>query len=340
MRICVLQPSYEGSSSDYQLRDPRRDLSHVLPDHVFHHEYLKKASTVRQIEALARQDFDIYVNLCEGYRDSDVPSVEVIEILEQRSLPFTGPVSTLYDPPKDQMKLVASSSGVAVAAHVLVEHEQDVANAARLRFPLFVKPADLGDSMGIDEHSLVTTVDELARKAAVCLRDHGRVLVEQYVDGPEFTVLVCASLDSGGPPKALLPLEFRFPTGARFKTYDLKVRQFHPECNVPCVDAGLDARLRQAAVCVFSAFSARGYARMDFRVSPRGGIIFLEANFTCSVFYPDGYQGSADYILQFDGLGQAGFLRWMIAEGLARPRGNGRASPDSRPRRSTSGNAE
>src|SRR5262249_45285310 len=36
------------------------------------------------------------------------------------------------------------------------------------------------------------------------------------------------------------------------------------------------------------------------------------------VFYPDGYQGSADYILAYDGLGQAGFLRQIIAEGLAR----------------------
>src|SRR4029450_9459852 len=44
-----------------------------------------------------------------------------------------------------------------------------------------------------------------------------------------------------------------------------------------------------------------------------------EVNFACSVFYPEGYQGSADYILAYDGLGQAGFLGQIIAEGPARP---------------------
>jgi D-alanine-D-alanine ligase len=52
-----------------------------------------------------------------------------------------------------------------------------------------------------------------------------------------------------------------------------------------------------------------GYARFDFRVNDKGDIYFLELNFTCSVFYADGYEGSADFILKYDGIGQAGFLK-------------------------------
>src|SRR4030095_16102443 len=47
-------------------------------------------------------------------------------------------------------------------------------------------------------------------------------------------------------------------------------------------------------------------------------IYFLEINFTCSVFYKDGYEGSADFVLKYDGIGQAGFLRHIITEGIAR----------------------
>jgi D-alanine-D-alanine ligase len=47
-------------------------------------------------------------------------------------------------------------------------------------------------------------------------------------------------------------------------------------------------------------------------------LYFLEINFTCSVFYKDGYEGSADYILKHDGFGQAAFLRHIIEEGMAR----------------------
>ena len=69
---------------------------------------------------------------------------------------------------------------------------------------------------------------------------------------------------------------------------------------------------------MFVGFSGEGFARMDFRVTADGRIYFLEVNFTCSVFYPEGYQGSADYILSFHGMGQAEFLRALIDEGRAR----------------------
>ena len=47
-------------------------------------------------------------------------------------------------------------------------------------------------------------------------------------------------------------------------------------------------------------------------------LFFLEINFTCSVFYKDGYEGSADYILKYDNIGQQGFLKHIIEEGVAR----------------------
>ena len=319
MRICVLQPCYARSACDYQHYDPPRDLSPLLPEHEFHHEFLDKATAFGQVKALQRRGFDIFVNLCEGYRDSDVPSIDVIHALEDLNLPFTGPTSRLYDPSKDLMKLVALSSGVTVPAWQLVGPGDDAVAAARgLRYPLFVKPSAYGDSLGIDEHSLVTTPEELQHQVSAKLPEFGRLLVEEYIDGRELTVLVMASPDRSQPPLTFTPIEFLFPPGPHFKTYDLKVTQFHPECNVPCTEADLAERLKGAAIQVFEGFSGEGYARMDFRVDPAGRVFFLEANFTCSIFYPEGYQGSADYILAFDGIGQAGFLRAIIDEGLAR----------------------
>ncbi|MCX6550376.1 MAG: SET domain-containing protein-lysine N-methyltransferase [Acidobacteria bacterium] len=314
----MLQPSYEGSACDYRHYDPPRDLSQILPEHTYHHEFLNKVSTFSQIKSLAGRGFGIFVNLCEGYLDSDVPSIDVIHALEHLNLPFTGPTSALYDPPKDLMKLVALSSGVNVPAWVLVRSAADLPAAGRLRYPLFVKPAAYGDSMGIDEGSLVTTAAALELQVGAKLPEFGSLLVEEYVDGREFTVLLHGTPDPAERPVALTPLEFLFPPGPHFKTYALKVTQFHPECNVLCTDPDLTRRLKDAALQVFTGFSGTGYARMDFRVAPDGGAYFLEANFACSVFYPDGYQGSADYILQFDGIGQAGFLHAIIAEGLAR----------------------
>jgi D-alanine-D-alanine ligase len=82
MKVCVLQPDYSASSVDYRNYDPTRDLSGLLPEHTVHHEALDKRTTYAQLKRLSRQGFDIYVNLCEGYLEWDVPSVDVIESLE------------------------------------------------------------------------------------------------------------------------------------------------------------------------------------------------------------------------------------------------------------------
>jgi hypothetical protein len=58
---------------------------------------------------------------------------------------------------------------------------------------------------------------------------------------------------------------------------------------------------------------------LDFRMDGVG-LWFLDINFACSVFYPPGYEGSADYILRHDPIGHQGFLRHIIASGIARHR--------------------
>ena len=64
-----------------------------------------------------------------------------------------------------------------------------------LKFPLFVKPAKAGDSLGVDEHSLVNNKEELIAKAASIIEEYGPLLVEEYIAGREFTVLVAANAD-------------------------------------------------------------------------------------------------------------------------------------------------
>ena len=321
MKICVLQSDYSASHADYGEYDPSRDLTALLPGHTVDHVQLNKLTTYRQLKRLASQGYDVFVNLCEGYPDWDVPGIDVIDTLERLRLPFTGPTSLLYDPSKFLMKYVAYTAGVRTPTHARFADETGVAAfTSELRYPLFVKPAHAGDSLGIDERSLVHDVDELARQVSAIQRDYGEVLVEEYIDGRECTVLVLAPADAAGEPVALTPVEYIFPEGPHFKTYAMKTSALHPEANIPVRDPALADRLKDAAVRVFRAFGGVGYARLDFRVDDQGEPYFLDINFACSVLYRDGYEGSADYILKYDGLGQAGFLEHVIAEGIARHR--------------------
>ena len=321
MKVCVLQPDYSTSRVDYQNYDPRRDLAPLLPGHQVDHVFLNKLTTHRQLRQLSAQGYDIFVNLCEGYPDWEVPGVDVIEALERLSLPYTGPMPALYDVAKPVMKYVACTAGVATPAHAVVSRLDGLDRAvAGLRFPLFVKPSHAGDSLGIHASALVRDADALSGAVGTIIEEFGEALVEEYVDGPEFTVLVLGAVEPGNRPTALAPVQYIFPPGPAFKTYAHKTSALHPDANVPVTDAALADRIREAAVRIFHAFGGVGYGRLDLRQGADGELYFLEINFTCSVFYQDGYEGSADFILAQDGLGQAGFLRHIIAEGMARHR--------------------
>jgi D-alanine-D-alanine ligase-like ATP-grasp enzyme len=318
MRVCVLQPDYSTTGVDYKNYDPPRELAPLIPDAEVHTVFLNKLTTYRQLKELGKEGYDIFVNLCEGYLEWEVPSIDVIYTLELLNLPFTGPTTKLYDPPKELMKYLAYCEGVKTPGYVIINEVNDVDEAVKhLSFPLFVKPAKAGDSLGVDEHSLVTNREELLAKVESIIEEYGPLLVEEYISGREFTVLVAANED-GKDCSVFRPVEYRFPEGRSFKTYALKTSELHPDCNFPCEDPVLDKQLRSAAEKIFKGFNGVGYGRLDFRVNDKGEIYFLEINFTCSVFYKDGYEGSADFVLKYDGIGQAGFLRHIIAEGIAR----------------------
>ena len=321
MKICVLQPDYSRSDIDYGNYDPSRDLTQILAPHDVEHVAINKLTTFRQLRDLSKRGFDLYVNLIEGYLDWDIPSIDVVHSLDRLGLPYTGPNAELYDPPKVLMKYIAHISGVKTSPHVVVTSVDQVEHVARtLTFPLFVKPAHAGDSLGIDAKSRVTNLDELRDKVASTLPDYPELLVEQYIDGRELTCLVIADPEAHGQVRAFRPVEWVFDSEPRFKTYAHKTSELHPDANVPVTDEALVRRLQQAAIDVFNGFNAVGYARMDFRLDGKGDLFFLEVNFSCSIFYADGYEGSADYILKHDGIGQTGFARLMVAEGIARHR--------------------
>ncbi len=318
LKIAVLQPDYSTSGVDYQHYDPKRDLSLIMPEATIDHIFLNKLTTYQQLKELKDKKYDIYINLCEGYLEWKVPSIDVITSLDLLELPYTGPSANLYDPTKAIMKYLAFCESVKTPAHTVIETYEEIDTLpGNLQFPLFVKPAKAGDSLGVDDASKANNIDDLKKKVKAILDEFGSALVEEYIDGREFTVLVCGNAD-GRTCTSFKPVEYIFPEGFAFKTYALKTSELHPNANIGVEDVELANQLKSIAEQVFLSFNGVGYARMDFRMNNKGEIYFLEINFTCSVFYAEGYEGSADYILLHDGVGKRGFLERIIIEGMAR----------------------
>lgn len=319
MRIAVLHPSYEGSSAPFSQLDPPCDPSPYLPDHDCAHFHIRKATAVRQVIEVARQDFDVAINLCDGAWDQDTAGIEVVQALEKMNVAFTGAGSTFYDPSREAMKMACHSAGVSFPAYVMARRLSDANRAIRdLRFPLLVKHPQGYASAGLLPASRVTTDAALYREVERTIALYGAALIEEFIEGREFTVLVAEPRHADEIAWALDPVEFLFPPGESFKHFDLKWKDYDSMQTRSVADPALSRRLREISALTFTALNGSGYGRCDIRMDHAGTLYLLEINPNCGVFYPEGEYGSADFILANDPAGHRGFLNHLLACAIRR----------------------
>jgi hypothetical protein len=320
MKICVLQPDCSQAPNSLDFCTSSSYFSHLEAEDTVDYVLLNKATIYRQLKTLKKSGYDIFINLCRGYSHWETPSCyEVMMALESLNLPYTGSATIFYASPKQEMKHIAYFAGIDTPSFSAVETLEEVGKAcSELNFPLFVKPATTGDGLGIDERSLTTTKAELLSKAAELIAEFDTVLIEEYIAGREFTVVVVTNPDNPCEPIVYQPIEFVPPKNEGFSTYNLKLRQHHPECYIPCNDHALELSLREAARRLFVEMQQGSYASIDFKVDEDGEIFFLEVNAPCAVFGTVGHETVADYVLHNDALGHVGFIQHIIKEGITR----------------------
>ena len=320
MKIAILHPSYEHSNAPFKEFDPACVPDYYLPRHEYTNFQIHKTTAVRQVAEVARMGFDVVINLCDGAWEEDRPGIEVVQALERLGVAFTGAGSAFYDPSREAMKMACHSADVKFPAYVMARGDDDVASAlARLRMPLIVKHPHGYSSVGLTKGSRVTTAEDLRREAALMLETYGATLIEEFIEGREFTVLVTEARGDHEEAWALHPVEFGFPPGESFKHFDLKWKSFDEMETRRLVDEGpLAARLRQVSSLTFVALGGAGYGRCDIRMDAAGDLYVLEINPNCGVFYPEGQHGSADLCLANDPAGHAGFLQHLLTCAIRR----------------------
>lgn len=321
--VVVLRSCGEGSTTPFAPLEPLPDPSPHLEGCEVRLHTIDKARAVAQIRAIVREGCDVVINLCDGAWDEDRAGLEVVRTLEAMGVAFTGAGSAFYDPSREAMKLAAHSVGVAISPYVRAREPGDGERALeRLAFPLLVKHPHGYSSVGLTRASLVNDPQELRRQLAAQLEQYHGALIEAFVPGREFTVLVSEPRDGETQPWTLQPQEVLFPPGETFQHFDLKWQDHASLGRRPVDDPRLDRRLREASALIFEAMGGSGYARCDFRLDGRGELVFLEINPNCGLFYPEGEFGSADAILASDPAGFRGFLQHLLACARRRQRAN------------------
>jgi D-alanine-D-alanine ligase len=216
----------------------------------------------------AHPDIDVVFPVLHGTFGEDGT---IQGLLELADLPYVGAnvLSSAVSMDKDIMKRVCRDKGLPVVDYlVLSRDEMDAAAvAARLPFPLFVKPANLGSSVGISKAHDMAELEAALQLAAEFDR---KVIVERGVEGREFE---CAVLGNENPA-ASVPCEI-LPS-KEFYDYEDKYLLNLAKVELPAKLSDEDtAEMRRLAVACYEAVGCEGMGRVDFLRETSTGQIFI-----------------------------------------------------------------
>jgi D-alanine-D-alanine ligase len=210
-------------------------------------------------------------------------------LLELVGIPYVGAgvLASAVSMDKEYMKLIFAAKGLPVGPHVVV-HERDwpatpqpTASQRRIKdqiaalgWPLFVKPARGGSSIGTSKAADET---ELAQAIELARQFDPKVLVEKGITAREVEVAVLEGRD--GTPDTSLPGELRLEGGEEFYDFEAKYLDSSSGMLIPARIPAKDIeKIRELAAEAFTAVSAEGLARVDFFYLPDGQILVNEIN--------------------------------------------------------------
>jgi D-alanine-D-alanine ligase len=240
------------------------------------HDPVRLGWGVPMLEKLSGNGIDAVFNLAEGIggrgRESQVPAT-----LEMLGVRCTGsdPVAIGITLDKALAKLMAKANGIPTAPWRVVSGGQPTAAVLTgevacppLRYPLFVKPACEGSSMGVTSKSLCHNEAALS-EAVARVSQYGPVLVEEFLPGREFTVGLLAGRVIG-----VMEVVPKNGDGNFFYSIEVK-RDYIRRVEYRIVD---EPRVAKVALDIWNAFGLRDVARVDVRCDRDGVPNFVEVN--------------------------------------------------------------
>lgn len=237
------------------------------------------------LNALIRQDVDAYAFDPLNQDVADLESYDRVfialhgkngedgtiqRVLDAMEVPYTGSgvTASAIGMDKWQTKLRWAETGIVTPDYELVHAQSDFAAIEnKLGFPIFVKPANEGSSIGI---SKVKKAGELKLAYELAAQADPLVIAEACISGGEYTVGILG--------KEALPI-VRIVPKTEFYDFEAKYTRDDTEYWCPCgLSAAVEASIQQEALDAFHALGCSGWGRVDFLMDEAGKHYFLEVN--------------------------------------------------------------
>jgi D-alanine-D-alanine ligase len=223
------------------------------------------------------RDRDIHTLLDEGFARAFIAlhgrygeDGTVQGALELMGIPYTGSgvLASALAMDKWRTKLVWQAANLPIPAYQLLTSSNELEGAAaRLGYPLFVKPANEGSSVGITK---VKSATDLQGAFDAALKHDKLILAEQFVGGGEYTVAVLGN--------DVLPV-IKIEPANEFYDYEAKYLRDDTRYLCPCGLMPEQERVMQdLALQAFNLVGCQGWGRVDFLMGTEGRPYLLEIN--------------------------------------------------------------
>jgi len=242
------------------------------------------------------------------------------EYFDQNSINYSGSSreALKFDSDKVLAKSYLKERGVNTANYfTAIPGEYKGDSDLPLQYPLFLKPLDAANGNGIDDLSLVNNFSEFESKVSFLYEMYKLpVLVEEYIDGPEFTVAVIKTMAGELLVSALevIPPVSKSKNGLRI--LGEKVKKEDTEELKKTEDNFLMDRVKNLAIDVFIDLEVRDFGRIDIKMNKHGHCFFMEANLV-----PGMTPGSSYFPKAFEiahGLNYDQVIGLIVEEGMFR----------------------
>lgn len=280
-------------------RDPRlARLNQAMPDVTLAVHPGPAGQTALAIAERGSSAVDVFFPVLHGPMGEDGA---VQGLLELAGVPYVGAgvLGSAVGMDKDVMKRLLLGAGLPMVPHVALRQGAFAADrpaaldrAEALGFPLFVKPANLGSSVGV---SRATSRAELEKAVDAAFAFDTKILVEKGLDRPR--EIECAVLGNDDPV-ASVPGEIVVTHADGFYSYAAKyIDETGATLRIPADLAPAQVeRVRDLALQTFRALECAGMARVDFFLDGSGALYVNEINtipgFTAISMYPKLWEAS------------------------------------------------
>lgn len=237
---------------------------------------------------------------------------------EENGINYTGSTREVleFDSNKVLAKTHLINKGISTAAYFLAIPDQfKRVEDLPIRFPLFLKPLDAANGNGIDDLSFVTNFTEYESKINSLYKTFKQpILVEQYLEGREFTVAV---IKTRYDELSVSAVEIIPPvSGKGLRILGAQAKKDDSEKIIRIAEIELKEKVVALAIQAFNALGVRDFGRVDIKSNDQGDCYFMEANLVPGMTYSSSYFPQACDIAQ--GFSYDKVIELILAGGLSR----------------------